>query len=152
VVTTPFTFIATGEMISLLGAKPVFVDIDPVSFNIVPDAIEAAITDRTKAIMPVSLLGQCADMDRINAVAGRQGLPVIEDGAQTFDSLNRGGPSCGMSTSGCTCSVPSQPLGCYRDGGAGLPDVLELARRMREIRAQAQARRYPPVRIRLNRR
>lgn len=111
VITTPFTFIATGEMIALLGARPVFVDIDPISYNIDPEKIEAAITPRTKAIMPVSLYGQCADLDAINAVAALHGLPVIEDGAQSFGATYKGRRSCALSTIGSTSFFPSKPLG-----------------------------------------
>lgn len=118
VITTPFTFVATGEMIALLGAVPVFVDIDPRTYNIDPSLIEAAITSRTKAIMPVSLYGQCADMDQINEVADRHGLAVIEDAAQSFGATYKGRKSCGLSTIGSTSFFPSKPLGCYGDGGA----------------------------------
>jgi UDP-2-acetamido-2-deoxy-ribo-hexuluronate aminotransferase len=142
VVTTPFTFIATGEMIALLGAKPVFVDIDPSTYNLDPELLEAAITPRTKAIIPVSLYGQCADFDRINAVAARHGLPVIEDGAQSFGASYKGRRSCGLSTIGTTSFFPSKPLGCYGDGGACFTNDDELARRMRQIRLHGQDRRY----------
>ncbi|MFT4101208.1 MAG: DegT/DnrJ/EryC1/StrS family aminotransferase [Burkholderiaceae bacterium] len=142
IITTPFTFIATGETIALLGAKPVFVDIDPVSFNLDPALIEAAITPRTRAILPVSLYGQCADLDAINAIAARHGLPVIEDGAQSFGATRRGRRSCGLSTIGTTSFFPSKPLGCYGDGGACFTDDDALAKRMREIRVHGQDRRY----------
>ena len=118
VITSPFTFIATGEMIALTGAKPVFVDIDPHTYNIDPNLIEAAITPRTKAIMPVSLYGQCADFDAINGIAGKYNLPVIEDGAQSFGATYRDRRSCALSTIGSTSFFPSKPLGCYGDGGA----------------------------------
>jgi UDP-2-acetamido-2-deoxy-ribo-hexuluronate aminotransferase len=117
VITTPFTFIATGEMIALLRAKPVFVDIDPKTYNLDPAAIESAVTPRTRAIMPVSLYGQCADMDAINAVAARHRLPVIEDGAQSFGATYKGRRSCALSTIGTTSFFPSKPLGCYGDCG-----------------------------------
>jgi len=142
VITTPFTFIATGEMIALLGARPVFVDIDPRTYNIDPGLIEAAITPRTRAIMPVSLYGQCAEMDAINAVAGRHGLPVIEDAAQSFGATYKGRRSCSLSTIGCTSFFPSKPLGCYGDGGACFTDDETLAIRMRQIAAHGQDRRY----------
>ncbi len=142
VITTPFTFIATGEMIALLGAKPVFVDIDARNYNLDPGLIEAAITPRTRAIMPVSLYGQCADLDAINAIAERHGLPVIEDAAQSFGAEKAGRRSCGLSTIGCTSFFPSKPLGCYGDGGACFTDDDELAKRMREIRVHGQDRRY----------
>lgn len=142
VITTPFTFIATGEMIALLGAKPVFVDIDPHTYNLDPALLEAAITSRTKAIMPVSLYGQCADFDRINEIATRHNLPVIEDGAQSFGATYNGRKSCGLSTVGTTSFFPSKPLGCYGDGGACFTNDDELATRMRQIRIHGQDRRY----------
>lgn len=150
VVTTPFTFIATGEMIALLGAKPVFVDIDAQTYNIDPARIEAAITAKTKAIMPVSLYGQCANMDAINAVAGRHGLPVIEDAAQSFGACYKGRKSCALSTIGSTSFFPSKPLGAYGDGGALFTNDDELAKAMREIRVHGQDRRYHHLRIGLN--
>jgi UDP-2-acetamido-2-deoxy-ribo-hexuluronate aminotransferase len=150
VVTTPFTFIATGEMIALLGAKPVFVDIDPRTYNIDPSKIEAAITPKTRAIMPVSLYGQCADMDAINAIADRHGLPVIEDGAQSFGATYKGRRSCGLSTIGSTSFFPSKPLGGYGDGGALFTDDDNLAKAMREIRVHGQDRRYHHPRIGIN--
>lgn len=142
VITTPFTFIATGEMIALLGAKPVFVDIDPRTYNIDPTLIESKITPRTRAIMAVSLYGQCADFDSINTIAGKYGLAVIEDGAQSFGATYKERRSCGLSTIGCTSFFPSKPLGCYGDGGACFTDDHELASRMRQIRLHGQDRRY----------
>jgi len=148
VITTPFTFVATAEVIALVGATPVFVDIDPDTCNIEPKLIEAAITEKTKAIMPVSLYGQVADMDEINALAMRNGnIPVIEDAAQSFGALYKGKRSCNLSSIGCTSFFPSKPLGCYGDGGAIFTndDVVALA--MREIRVHGQARRYYHTRI-----
>jgi UDP-2-acetamido-2-deoxy-ribo-hexuluronate aminotransferase len=142
VITTPFTFIATGEMIVVVGAKPVFVDIDPRTYNIDPNLIEAAITPRTKAIMPVSLYGQCADMDAINAIADKHGLAVIEDAAQSFGATYKGRKSCNLSSIGCTSFFPSKPLGCYGDGGACFTNDDALAYRMRTIRVHGQDRRY----------
>jgi UDP-2-acetamido-2-deoxy-ribo-hexuluronate aminotransferase len=150
VITTPFTFIATGEMIALLGARPVFVDIDPDTYNLDPALIEAAITPRTRAIMPVSLYGQCADFDAINAVAERHGLPVIEDGAQSFGAQYRTRRSCGLSTIGTTSFFPSKPLGCYGDGGACFTDDDALALKMRQIRIHGQDRRYHHPQIGIN--
>jgi len=150
VITTPFTFIATGEMIALLGAKPVFVDIDPETLNLDPALIERAITSRTRAIMPVSLYGQCADFDAINAIAAAHGLAVIEDGAQSFGATYQGRRSCGLSTIGCTSFFPSKPLGCYGDGGAVFTDDDALASAMREIRVHGQDRRYHHPRIGIN--
>lgn len=150
VITTPFTFIATGEMIALVGAVPVFVDIDPVTYNIDPAAVEAAISDRTRAILPVSLYGQCADMDAINAIAARHGLPVIEDAAQSFGATYRGRRSCALSTIGCTSFFPSKPLGGYGDGGACFTDDPAIAKLLREIRNHGQDRRYHHPRIGIN--
>lgn len=142
VITTPFTFIATGEMIALIGAVPVFVDIDLRTYNIDPSKIEAAITPRTKAIMPVSLYGQCAEFDEINAIACRHGLPVIEDAAQSFGATYKGRKSCALSLIGCTSFFPSKPLGAYGDGGACFTNDDALAKLMREIRVHGQDRRY----------
>lgn len=150
IITTPFTFIATGETIALLGAKPVFVDIDPATYNIDPALIEAAITPKTKAIMPVALYGQCADMDTINEIGSRYGLPVIEDGAQSFGATYKGKMSCNLSTIGCTSFFPSKPLGGYGDGGACFTDDDDLAKVMREIRVHGQDRRYHHPRIGIN--
>lgn len=142
VITTPFSFIATAEVIRLLGAKPVYADIDPHTYNIDPEKIKAAITPNTKAIMPVSLYGQCADFDAINEIASRHEVPVIEDGAQSFGATYRGRKSCGLSTIGCTSFFPSKPLGGYGDGGACFTDDEELAKAMRMIRVHGQDKRY----------
>jgi UDP-2-acetamido-2-deoxy-ribo-hexuluronate aminotransferase len=150
VITSPFTFIATGEMIALTGAKPVFVDIDPRTYNLDPALLEAAITPRTKAIMPVSLYGQCADFDAINAIADKHNLPVIEDGAQSYGATYKGRRSCGLSTIGSTSFFPSKPLGCYGDGGALFTNDDELANKMRQIRAHGQDRRYNHSRLGIN--
>jgi UDP-2-acetamido-2-deoxy-ribo-hexuluronate aminotransferase len=150
VITSPFTFISTGEMIALLGAKPVFVDIDPRTYNIDSEKIAAAITPRTKAIMPVSLYGQCADFDAINAVADLHNLPVIEDGAQSFGATYKDKKSCSLSLIGSTSFFPSKPLGCYGDGGALFTDDDSLAKIMREIRLHGQDRRYNHPRIGIN--
>ena len=148
VITTPFTFAATVEVIALLGAKPVFVDIEPDTCNIDASKIEAKITPRTKAIMPVSLYGQPADMDEINAIAARYGgLPVIEDAAQSFGATYKGRRSCNLSTVGCTSFFPSKPLGCYGDGGAIFTNDDNLARVFREIRVHGQSQRYLHSRV-----
>jgi UDP-2-acetamido-2-deoxy-ribo-hexuluronate aminotransferase len=147
VITTPFTFIATAEAIVLLGATPVFVDIDPVTCNIDPALIEERITPATRAIIPVSLYGQPADMDEINAIAERHGLAVIEDGAQSFGASYRGRQSCNLSGIGCTSFFPSKPLGCYGDGGALFTSDDELAKVMREIRVHGQSKRYVHTRV-----
>ena len=150
VITTPFSFIATAEVIGLLGATPVFVDIDPRTFNIDPSLIEEAITDRTRAIMPVSLFGQCSDMGAINAIAGRHGLPVIEDAAQSFGAEQHGRKSCNLSQLACTSFFPAKPLGCYGDGGACFTNDEALAGRIRELRNHGQDRRYHHPRIGVN--
>ncbi|MDO4905412.1 MAG: DegT/DnrJ/EryC1/StrS family aminotransferase [Lautropia sp.] len=150
VITTPFTFIATAETISLLGATPVFVDIDPISCNLDANLLEAAITPRTRAIMPVSLYGQCADMEAINAVATRHGLPVIEDGAQSFGATRHGRRSGSLSTIACTSFFPSKPLGCYGDGGACFTDDPDLAGKISQIRLHGQSQRYVHTAIGLN--
>lgn len=150
VITTPFTFIATGEMIVLLGAKPIFVDIDPRTYNIDASNIEAAITAKTKAIMPVSLYGQCADFEKINAIAEQHEIPVIEDGCQSFGATYQGAASCGLSSIGCTSFFPSKPLGGYGDSGACFTDDDHLAKQMREISVHGQNRRYHHPRIGIN--
>ncbi|HET7669265.1 MAG TPA: DegT/DnrJ/EryC1/StrS family aminotransferase [Burkholderiales bacterium] len=147
VITTPFTFVATAEMIVLLGARAVFVDVEPDTANIDAAKIEAAITPRTRAIMPVSLYGQVADMDEINALAARHRLPVIEDAAQSFGATYKGRRSCNLSTIGATSFFPSKPLGCYGDGGALFTNDAALAQAMREIRVHGQSGRYNHTRI-----
>lgn len=147
VITTPFTFAATAEVIALVGATPVFVDIDLADCNIDATLIEAAITPATKAIMPVSLYGQCADMDAINAIAARHGIAVIEDAAQSFGATYKGRRSCGVSMIGCTSFFPSKPLGCYGDGGAIFTTDAALAQAMREIRVHGQSKRYQHDRV-----
>jgi len=147
VITTPFTFVATAEMIVLLGATPVFVDIEADTCNIDASKIEAAVTARTRALMPVSLYGQPADMDEINAIANRHGLAVIEDAAQSFGATYKGRRSCNLSTIGCTSFFPSKPLGCYGDGGALFTNDDKLAKAMREIRVHGQSGRYHHTRI-----
>lgn len=147
VITTPFTFVATGEMIVLLGAKAVFVDVEEDTANIDASKIAAAITPRTKAIMPVSLYGQTADMDEINAIAAKHRISVIEDAAQSFGATYKGRKSCNLSTIGCTSFFPSKPLGCYGDGGAIFTNDSALATAMREIRVHGQSGRYKHTRI-----
>lgn len=147
VITTPFTFVATAEVIALLGARPVFVDIQPDTCNIEPALIESAITRRTRAIIPVSLYGQPADMDEINAIAARHAIPVIEDAAQSFGAQYNGRFSCNLSAIGCTSFFPSKPLGCYGDGGAIFTSDPDLATAMREIRVHGQEKRYHHTRI-----
>ncbi|MBA3771225.1 MAG: DegT/DnrJ/EryC1/StrS family aminotransferase [Ramlibacter sp.] len=148
VITTPFTFAATAEMIVLAGAKPVYVDIETDTCLIDAAKIEAKITPRTRAIMPVSLYGQVADMDAINAIAARHGnIAVIEDAAQSFGATYKSRKSCNLSTVGCTSFFPSKPLGCYGDGGAIFTNDDALAKALREIRVHGQERRYYHTRI-----
>ncbi len=147
VITTPFTFVATAEAIALLGATPVFVDVEEDTGNINASLIEQAITDRTRAIMPVSLYGQPADMNAVNEIAERHTIAVIEDAAQSFGATYQGRRSCNLSTIGCTSFFPSKPLGCYGDGGAIFTSDDSLATAMREIRVHGQERRYYHTRI-----
>ncbi|MDD5156911.1 DegT/DnrJ/EryC1/StrS aminotransferase family protein [Sulfurimonas sp.] len=150
VITTPFTFIATAEVIALLGAKSVFVDIDETSYNIDVTKIESAITKNTKAIIPVSLYGQCADMDAINAIADKHNIPVIEDACQSFGATQNGKKSCNLSTIGCTSFFPSKPLGAYGDGGAIFTNDDELASKMRMLLNHGQNERYKHKYIGIN--
>lgn len=147
VITAPFTFVATAEMIVLLGAKPVYVDVEEDTANLDASQLEAAITERTRAVLPVSLYGQPCDMEEINAVASRYRLPVVEDAAQSFGATYRGRKSCNLSTIGCTSFFPSKPLGCYGDGGAIFTADGALAAAMREIRVHGQERRYHHTRV-----
>ena len=142
VITTPFSFISTSETIALLGATPVYVDIDPATYNLDPKNLGLAISNRTKAIIPVSLYGQPADFKAINAIADHHGLPVIEDGAQSFGSQQHGRRSCGLSTIGTTSFFPSKPFGGYGDGGACFTNNVDLADRIRRISRHGQQKRY----------
>ena len=142
VITVPYTWISTAEVISLLGAKPVFVDVRPDTWNMDETLLEAAITDQTKAIMPVSIYGQCPDMDAINEFAKKYNLPVIEDAAQSFGATYKGKKSCNLSTIGSTSFFPSKPLGCYGDGGALFTNDDELAEKFRWIRVHGQERKH----------
>jgi UDP-2-acetamido-2-deoxy-ribo-hexuluronate aminotransferase len=147
VITTAFTFAATAEMIALLGATPVFVDIERDTCNIDASLVEAKLTAKTRAIMPVSLYGQVADMAALNAIAAKHGLAVIEDGAQSFGAMYQGRRSCALSTFGATSFFPSKPLGCYGDGGALFTDDDALAQAAREIRVHGQSGRYHHTRV-----
>ena len=150
VITPGFTYIATAETVALLGAKPIYVDIDEQTYNIDPAKIEAAITDKTKAIIPVSLYGQCADFDAVNAIAAKHKLPVIEDAAQSFGAIYKGTKSGNLSTIACTSFFPSKPLGCYGDGGAIFTNDEQLATVFRQIARHGQARRYHHIRVGVN--
>lgn len=150
VITPGFNYIATAETVALLGAKPVYVDIDRRTYNLDPMLLEAAITPRTKAIIPVSLYGQCADYDAINAIAAKHGVPVIEDAAQSFGATYKGRKSCNLTTVACTSFFPTKPLGCYGDGGAIFTNDDELAKVMRQIARHGQEKRYHHIRIGVN--
>ena len=150
VITPGFTCIATAETVALLGAKPVYVDIDPRTYNLNPALLQAAITPRTKAIIPVSLYGQCADFDAINAIAAQHGIPVIEDAAQSFGATYKGRKSCNLTTIACASFFPSKPLGCYGDGGALFTNDDELAKVMRQIARHGQDRRYHHIHVGVN--
>lgn len=150
VITPGFTYIATAETVALLGAKPVYVDVCSKTYNLDPTKLEAAITSKTKAIIPVSLYGQCADFDAINAIAEKHGIPVIEDAAQSFGATYKGKKSCNLSTVSCTSFFPSKPLGCYGDGGAIFTNDDELAKVLRQIARHGQDRRYHHVRVGVN--
>jgi UDP-2-acetamido-2-deoxy-ribo-hexuluronate aminotransferase len=150
VITPGFTYIATAETVALLGAKPVYVDVNPRTYNLDPQLLEAAITSRTKAIIPVSLYGQCAEFDAINAIAAKYGIPVIEDAAQSFGATYKGRRSGSLTTVACTSFFPSKPLGCYGDGGAIFTNDAELAKVMRQIARHGQDRRYHHIRVGIN--
>jgi UDP-2-acetamido-2-deoxy-ribo-hexuluronate aminotransferase len=150
VILPSFSYIATAEAAALLGARPVYIDVDPVSFNINSRLIEEKITKHTKAIIPVSLYGQPSDFDEVNAIAEKYSLPVIEDAAQSFGAEYKGKKSCNLSTIGCTSFFPTKPLGCYGDGGAIFTSDGELAKLIRQIARHGQARRYHHVRVGVN--
>ncbi|MEV3814339.1 DegT/DnrJ/EryC1/StrS family aminotransferase [Aeromonas allosaccharophila] len=150
VITPGFTYIATAETVALLGAKPVYVDVCPKTYNLDPTKLEAAITPNTKAIIPVSLYGQCADYDAINTIADKYNIPVIEDAAQSFGASYKGKRSCNLTTVACTSFFPSKPLGCYGDGGAIFTNDDELALVMRQISRHGQDRRYHHIRVGVN--
>lgn len=150
VITPGFTYIATAETVALLGAKPVYVDVNPKTYNLDIEKLEAAITPRTKAIIPVSLYGQCADFDAINAIASKYGIPVIEDAAQSFGATYKSRKSCNLSTVACTSFFPSKPLGCYGDGGAIFTSDDELAKLIRQIARHGQDKRYHHIRVGVN--
>ncbi|NML46550.1 DegT/DnrJ/EryC1/StrS family aminotransferase [Ramlibacter sp. G-1-2-2] len=150
VITPGFTYIATAETVALLGARPIYVDVDPRTYNLDPASLEFAITSKTKAIIPVSLYGQCAEFDAINAIAAKHGIPVIEDAAQSFGASYKGRKSCNLSQIACTSFFPSKPLGCYGDGGAIFTSDEGLAKIIRQIARHGQDRRYHHVRVGVN--
>lgn len=150
VITPGFTYIATAETVAVLGAIPVYVDVNPKTYNLDVEKLEAAITPRTKAIIPVSLYGQCADFDAINAIAAKYNIPVIEDAAQSFGATYKGRKSCNLTTVACTSFFPSKPLGCYGDGGAVFTNDEGLAKVIRQIARHGQDRRYHHIRVGVN--
>ena len=150
VITSPFSFFATSEVISLCQAKSIFVDIDPLTYTIDTSKLEAAITSKTKAIMPVSLYGQCSNHDEINIIAEKYGISVIEDAAQSFGATYKGSYSCALSTIGCTSFFPSKPLGGYGDSGACFTNDDDIAQKLIEIRVHGQNARYCHNRIGIN--
>lgn len=150
VITTPFTFVATASMVKLLGAKPIFVDIDPKTYNIDVDQVEAAISDRTRVILPVNLYGQCADIERLEALARQHNLYLIEDAAQSFGASFNNRRSCSFGHIGLTSFFPAKPLGCYGEGGACFTNNDEFAHKMRLIRHHGQSSRYHHVTLGLN--
>ncbi len=150
VITTPFTFFATAGSISLLGAIPVFVDINPQTFNINPDLIEEKITEKTKAIIPVHLFGQCADMDPILAIAQKHNLKVIEDAAQSIGAHYKDRTAGSMGDTGCLSFFPSKNLGGFGDGGMVLTNNEELAHKIRILRVHGSVPKYHHSIIGLN--
>jgi UDP-2-acetamido-2-deoxy-ribo-hexuluronate aminotransferase len=150
VITPGFNYIAAAETAAMLGARPVYVDIDPRTYNLDPELLEAAITPATRAIIPVSLYGQCADFDAINVIAARHGIPVIEDAAQSFGAIYKERKSCNLTRVACTSFFPSKPLGCYGDGGALFTNDDELAKVMRQIARHGQDRRYHHICVGVN--
>jgi UDP-2-acetamido-2-deoxy-ribo-hexuluronate aminotransferase len=150
VITVPYTWISSAEVIVLAGATPVFVDVEQTTWNMDPMLLEAAITERTKAIMPVGIYGQTADMDPINKIAARHNLPVIEDAAQSFGATYHGKKSCALARIGSTSFFPSKPLGGFGDGGALFTDDDALADTFRKIRVHGQAGKHQHPIIGLN--
>lgn len=150
IITTPFTFAATAEVACILGAKPVFVDIDEKTYNIDPKKIEEKITEKTKGIIPVSLYGQTADMDEINKLSKKHGLFVVEDACQSFGAIYKGKKSCALSDIATTSFFPSKPLGCYGDGGMIFTNNTDLFEKIKAISNHGQKGRYNHVMLGLN--
>ena len=150
VIVPGFTYIAPAEAVAILGAIPVYVDVMPGTYNIDYSKIEDAISPRTKAIIAVSLYGQCPDFDAINTIASEHELPVIEDAAQSFGATYKGRSSCNLSTIATTSFFPTKPLGCYGDGGAVFTSDHELAVEIRQIARHGQDKRYHHARVGVN--
>jgi UDP-2-acetamido-2-deoxy-ribo-hexuluronate aminotransferase len=142
VITVAFTWISPAEVTCLVGATPVFVDIDPQTFTLDANLLESAITPHTKAILPVSLFGQMADFDAINRIAAKYGVPVVEDGAQSFGATQQGRSSGAVTRVGCTSFFPSKPLGCFGDGGALFTSDGSLAEALRALRTHGARARH----------
>lgn len=150
VITTPFTFFATASSICRVGAKPVFVDIDPVSYNLNVEQVEAAITNRTRAIMPVHLFGQCAEMEPLWRIAVRHGLSIVEDACQAIGAEYRGRRAGVLGTVGCFSFFPTKNLGGAGDGGMLTTDDYELAKRLRRLRVHGDVGQYQHIEIGMN--
>jgi UDP-2-acetamido-2-deoxy-ribo-hexuluronate aminotransferase len=150
VITPGFTYIATAESVALLGARPVFVDIDPDSYNLDWRLLEASITKKTKAIIPVNMYGLCANYEEINRIANKHGIPVIEDAAQSFGAAYKNKKSGSLSSIACTSFFPSKPLGCYGDGGAIFTNNDDIAKIAKQIARHGQDRKYHHIRIGVN--
>ena len=150
VITTPFTFFATGSAIARLGARPQFVDIDPQTYNINPDLVAAAITERTRAIVPVHMYGQCADMDKLIDIAGRHDLPIIEDAAQAIGATDRGRRAGSMGQLGCFSFYPTKNLGGAGDGGMVVTNDELLAARVRKLRVHGGLTEYQHDEVGIN--
>ena len=138
VITSPFSYFATSEVILILGAKPIYVDIDPLTFNIDVNKIENKITKKTKAIIPVSIFGQCAELSKLEKLAKKYKVPIIEDAAQSFGAKHNKKYSCNFGEIGCTSFFPSKPLGCYGDGGACFTNSSKLAKKIKKLRIHGQ--------------
>ena len=150
VITVSYSWISTAEVISIINAKPVFVDIEEITYNMDSSLLEHKITDKTKAIIVVSLYGQIADIDSINNIANKYNIPVIEDGAQSFGATYNGKKSCSLTTIGTTSFFPSKPLGCYGDGGACFTNDDELEIKIRSIKSHGGLKRFHHKYIGLN--
>lgn len=142
VIVPDFTFIATAEVVSFIGATPVFVDVDPVTYNIDPEAFRNAISDKTKVVIPVSMFGQISELDKIISIASENSIKVIEDGAQSFGAINNGRRSCSVADCSTTSFFPAKPLGCFGDGGAVFTNDDVLAKKMRVLLNHGQTKRY----------
>jgi UDP-2-acetamido-2-deoxy-ribo-hexuluronate aminotransferase len=150
IIVPAFTFFATASMATLLGIKPVFIDVEPNTYNIDPKLIEAAITSKTKGIIGVGLFGQCANYEEISRIATKHKIVLIEDAAQSFGAMRHNKKSGVFGTISCTSFFPAKTLGCYGDGGACFTDNDELANKIRSIRIHGQEKRYNHVRLGVN--